>query len=63
MTHMDCEFDVNDVKRIIKNRVRNETVTKSEIYDFIDDLYCDDMISREDYYYLRNFVRSLNCSY
>ena len=31
---MDFEFDVNDVKRIIKNKVRNETATKSEIYDF-----------------------------
>ena len=36
---MDFEFDVNDIKRVIKYRVRNETATKSEIYDFIDDLY------------------------
>lgn len=61
MTHMNFQFDVKDVKRMIKEKVINETAAKSDIYDFLDDLYYDNTISRDDYYDLRNFVRSLNC--
>lgn len=57
---MNFEFDVKDVKRMINEKVRNQTVSKLEVYYFIEDLYADNTISREAYYDLRNFVRSLN---
>jgi len=50
-------------KYVILNHLNNETRSKIDMYEYVDELYFDHSITSEDRNFLRSYIYSLNIMY